>query len=163
MLCALLCALLTARQPRDGWGQNFRGLDACPPCPLPHPIPTRSDDVSLVGLTCAAICAQTHARGWGLRVLGLPALEQVAPLWGVLGTGRWSGLCQAGVWQGWGRAFLLQAWPRSPYQQEAWPKLLSRSLLLPQKLALETFRDRHLVRDGARGQDSAPTSAHARV
>lgn len=90
-----------------------------PACPSPPPL---SDDVSLVGLTCTAICAQTHARGWGPRVLGLPALEQVAPLWGVVGTGRWSSLaclwsvlCWAGVWQGWGWTFLLQSWPRSPY------------------------------------------------
>lgn len=52
--------------------------------------PCHSDDVSRAGLTPAAICAQTCARGWGPRVPGLSALEQVAPLWGVVGTGRWS-------------------------------------------------------------------------
>lgn len=55
----------------------------------------------------------------------------------------------AGVWQGWGWTFLLQSWPRSPYRREAWLKLLPRSLLLPQKLVLESSRDRHLVKDGA--------------
>lgn len=48
------------------------------------------------------------------------------------------GRCLAGP----GSAFLFPAWPRSPYWQEAGPKLLPRSLVLPQKLVLETSRDR---------------------
>lgn len=35
VLCALLCALPAARQPWEGWGQDFGGLDACPP---PRPL-----------------------------------------------------------------------------------------------------------------------------
>ena len=108
MLCALWCALPTAKPPWDGWGQNVWGPDACLPLPS---CPPQSDDVSLAGLTCVAICAQTCARGWGPQGPGLPALEQVAPLRGAVRMGRWSGLCQAGVWQGQGQPSCSQPGP----------------------------------------------------
>lgn len=126
--------------------------------------PCHSDDVSCAGLTPAAICAQTCARGWGPRVPGLSALEQVAPLWGVVGTGRWSrpgfslecpvpGRCLSGPGSGLPAPLpALEPLPAGSLAQA----LAQPRPLLPQKLILQTSGTGHLVKAGARGQGLGP-------